>query len=114
MDEVPQVNQITIDDFKKLDFRVAEILSAEPHPNADRLYVLKVKVGESTKQIVAGIRAHYTAEELPGKKVIIVNNLQPVILRGVESQGMLLASSNPEALALVIPEKPMADGSVVK
>lgn len=105
---------ISIDDFKKLDLRVAEIVSVEDHPNADRLYVLKVKAGELEKQIVAGIKAFYPKEELPGKKIVIVNNLQPVVLRGVESQGMLLAASNPEILTLLTPERPIASGALVK
>lgn len=105
---------ITFDDFKKLDLRIATIESAEPHPNADRLYVLQVKVGDVKKQIVAGIRAHYGAEELAGKKIVIVNNLEPVTLRGVESQGMLLATSNEETLSLLVPERPISDGSQVK
>lgn len=108
------MDMISIDDFKKLDLRVAEILSVEEHPNADRLYVLKVKVGDALKQIVAGIRAHYGKDELVGKKIVVVNNLAPVTLRGVESQGMLLASSNPDTLCLLVPERPIADGSVVR
>lgn len=105
---------ITLDDFKKIELRVALIESAEPHPNADRLFVLKVKVGEERKQIVAGIRAHYGPEELTGKKIIIVNNLQPTVLRGVESQGMLLAASDSESLSLVTPERKIEDGAGVK
>lgn len=104
----------SLEDFKKLEFRVAEIESAAPHPNADRLYVLQIKVGEIRKQIVAGIRKHYTEEELKGKKVIVVNNLDPAVLRGVESQGMLLAASEGEILTLVTPERPIPDGAQVK
>lgn len=74
------------------DFRVAKIIEAKPHPDADKLYILQVDVGEIGKrQIVAGIRKHYSAEELAGKHIVIVANLQPAKLRGVESQGMLLA-----------------------
>lgn len=105
---------ITFDDFKKLELRVALIESAEPHPNADRLYVLKVKVGEERKTIVAGIRAHYGADELTGKKIVIVNNLEPTVLRGVESQGMLLAASDGQNLSLVTPERLVEDGGNVK
>jgi len=105
---------ISFEDFKKIELKIATIESAEDHPNADRLYVLKVKVGEESKQIVAGIRAHYGKEELEGKQIVIVNNLEPVTLRGVESQGMLLATSNDEVLSLLVPERPIADGAQIR
>ena len=76
---------ISIDDFGKLDLRVAEILEIDDHPNADRLYVMRVKVGDEERTIVAGIKKHYIKEELIGKKIIIVANLEPAKLRGVES-----------------------------
>jgi tRNA-binding protein len=105
----------TLEDFKKLELRVAEIETAAPHPNADRLYVLGIKVGEVRKQIVAGIRKHYTEEELKGKKIIVINNLEPAVIRGVESNGMLLAASEGELLAVVTPDKPgLPDGAQVK
>jgi len=99
---------ITIDDFAKVDLRTAEVLGAEPHPNADRLLVLKIRVGEEERQIVAGIRAHYEPEALIGKTIIVVANLQPVTLRGVESQGMLLAVSDAgkERVVVLTPEQP--------
>ena len=102
------------EDFKKLDIKIAEIEGVEPHPNADRLYVLSIKVGEVRKKIVAGIRAHYNEEELKGKKIVIIDNLDPVVIRGVESQGMLLAASDDTALTLVCPERAIADGAKVK
>ena len=102
------------EDFQKLEIKVAEIESVMPHPNADRLYVLGLKVGEARKQIVAGIRTHYTEEALKGKKIVIIDNLDPVVIRGVESQGMLLAASNDTMLTLVCPERPIADGAKVK
>ena len=104
----------SLKDFQILDLRVAEILEAKPHPNADRLYVLQIKIGEERKQIVAGIRLHYSAEELVGKKVVVVNNLEPAVLRGVESQGMILSASDGTALTLVAPERPLASGAQVR
>lgn len=104
----------TLDDFKKFEFKVAQIETAEAHPNADKLLVLKIKVGETCKQIVAGIRQHYSLEELPGKKVVIVDNLDPAVIRGVESQGMLLAASDETRLTLVVPEREIASGSKVR
>ncbi len=105
---------VSLEDFKKLELRVAQIESATAHPNANKLIVLGIKVGEVRKTIVAGIRNHYTEAELVGKKIIIVNNLEPAMLRGVESQGMLLAASEGELLSLVTPERDLPDGAVVK
>ena len=105
---------VSLEEFKKFELRVAEIESVTPHPNADRLYVLSLKVGEIRKQIVAGIRKHYTEEELKGKRVILTNNLEPAVIRGVESQGMLLAASEGEMLTIITPERPIADGAQVK
>ena len=104
----------TLDDFKKFEFKVAQIESAEPHPNADKLYVLKIRVGEVQKQIVAGIRLHYAVETLPGKKIVIIDNLEPAVIRGVESQGMLLAASDEAGLTLVVPERDISTGARVK
>ena len=102
------------DDFQKLELKVAQIESVETHPNADRLYVLKIKIGEAHKQIVAGIKAHYTPEELQGKKIVVIENLEPAVIRGVESNGMLLAASDPTILTLIVPERPIPDGAKVK
>jgi methionine--tRNA ligase beta chain len=107
-----RMEKIKIEDFGKLDLRIAVIEDAEPHPNADRLYVLKIKVGEERKQIVAGIRKFYGIDELRGRKIVVVNNLEPSVIRGVESNGMLLAASNGDksALSLVGPERQLDDG----
>lgn len=105
---------ITIADFQNLELRTAEILDVKLHPNADRLYVIQIKVGDTNKQIVAGIRQHYQESELVGKKVVVVNNLEPAVIRGVESQGMLLAASNTEKLTLVTPERDIPSGAQVR
>lgn len=106
---------VPLEEFKKIQLKVAQIESVEPHPNADRLYILKLKVGEVQKQIVAGIRKHYTEEELKGKKIVIVDNLEPAVIRGVESNGMLLAASNDEMLTLITPERTqIPDGAGIK
>lgn len=114
---------ITIDDFLKLDLRVAKIVTAENHPKADRLFKLSVDDGSGTlRTLCAGIREHYTAEQLVGRMIIIVANLAPRDLRGVESRGMLLAASNvpkdgaASAVRRVILLKPDGDiepGSIV-
>jgi methionyl-tRNA synthetase len=105
---------ITIEEFAKLDLRVATVKAVEPHPNADRLVVLTIDLGTEERQLVAGIRAHYTPEALIGKQIVVVANLQPAVLRGVESQGMLLAASDGERVVVLSPEKPVAPGSKVK
>jgi len=105
---------VTYEDFAKLDLRVATVVSARPHPNADKLMLLEIDVGDARKQIVAGIRQHYLPEQLVGRQIIVVNNLEEVVLRGEESQGMLLAASHGQRIVLVQPAEPCSPGSVVK
>ncbi len=105
---------ISIQDFSEIDLRVAVIKSAEEHPDADKLVVLKVDAGDGEKQLVAGIKNHYSTEELVGKKIIVVNNLAPAVLRGVESQGMLLAARDGDEVVLLTTEKDVAPGSRVQ
>lgn len=98
---VPEgVALIGVDDFFKVQLRTAEVLSVVPHPKADRLLILQIKVGDETKQIVSGIRQYYTPEQLVGKTIIVVNNLQPAKLRGETSNGMLLAVTLPDGAGL--------------
>jgi len=103
-----------IDDFRKIELRIAEIKEVNDHPNADKLLVLIVDLGDRQKQVVAGIKAFYTKEELIGRQVVVVDNLDPVILRGVESQGMILAGSDENLLSVVGPDKKLKLGSIVK
>ena len=86
--------EITLEDFEKLDLRVATIESVEDHPNADKLYILNLKLGQEKRTIVSGIKDYYKKEDLVGKQIIIVANLKPIKLRGVESKGMLLAAKD--------------------
>jgi len=104
----------THEDFKKLEFKIAVIKDVVEHPNADRLYVITVDLGDKTKQVVAGIRANYKKEDLVGRQVVIVDNLDPAVLRGVESQGMILASSDESGISVISPDRQMKLGSVVK
>lgn len=92
---------ITIDDFAKVQLRVAEVVACEPHPDADRLLVLQLMVGPEKRQVVSGIAKYYQPDELVGKTVILVANLKPVNLRGVESNGMILAATKGKKLSLV-------------
>ncbi|MGI6486365.1 MAG: methionine--tRNA ligase [Tepidanaerobacteraceae bacterium] len=109
-----QDNLISIDDFAKVDLRVAEVLEAEKLKNADKLLKLQVRIGDETRQIVAGIAKYYEPEKLVGKNIIVVANLKPAKLRGVESQGMLLAASDNEKLALVTVDCEIVSGARVK
>ncbi len=113
--EVPVSDTITYDDFSKVALRVGLVVTAEKHPNADRLLVLKVDVGEAEpRQIVAGIAKHYAPEALVGKRVVVVINLAPAMLRGVESRGMLLAAGGADIASLLSPLHDVAPGSIVK
>ncbi len=105
---------ISIQDFSEIDLRVAEIKAVEEHPDADKLLVLKIDASDGEKQLVAGIKNHYSAEELVGKKIIVVNNLAPAVLRGVESQGMLLAARAGDKVVLLTTEKDVGPGSRVQ
>lgn len=105
--------QITIDDFDKVELRVAKVIEAEKHPNADKLLVLQVQVGNEKRQVVSGIAKDYKPEELVGKSLILVANLKPVKLRGVESNGMILAAANDEKLVLGTIDKDIASGTSI-
>jgi len=100
--EQQNMEEISIDDFKKLDLRVAKVLSCERHPNADKLYVLSVDCGEAKpRQIVSGLAQSYTPGQVMGKNVVVICNLKPAKLRGVDSNGMLLAGKDGDKLSLV-------------
>ncbi|HHZ01546.1 MAG TPA: methionine--tRNA ligase [Tissierellia bacterium] len=94
-------NYVTIDDFEKLDIRVAEVIKVEKHPKADKLLVFQLKIGEESRQVVSGIAEYYKPEELVGKKVVMIYNLKPVTLRGIESQGMILSAEIGDKLSVV-------------
>src|ERR671922_961872 len=104
---------ISIDEFRKVELKIATIKSAEPHPNADKLMVLQIDLGAEERQICAGIRSHYTAEELVGRQIVVVANLETAKLRGLDSQGMLLAASDDGRVIILTPEKAVPAGSKV-
>jgi methionyl-tRNA synthetase len=104
---------ISIEAFRQLDLRVATIINAEAHPNADRLMVLQIDLGTEQRQICAGIRNQYNLDELVGKQIVVVANLETAKLRGVESQGMLLAASDDDRVILLMPEKRVAPGAKI-
>lgn len=105
---------VTYEQFAQLDLRIAKVLECREHPNANKLLLLKIKVGELEKQIVAGIRGHYDPAALVGRLIVVVNNLAPAMIRGEESNGMLLAASDGTSVVLLQPERDLADGSRVK
>ncbi len=111
--EEKEENLITIDDFGKIDLRVAEVVKAEKHPDADKLLILQLKLGEETRQVVSGIAKYYQPEDLLGKKVVMVYNLQPVKLRGVDSYGMILAAQKGKKLTLVSTLEDLASGAKI-
>jgi methionine--tRNA ligase beta chain len=104
---------ISFNDFKKIDLRIAEILDVKEHPNADKLYVLQILIGDQTKQIVAGIRSSYDKEALKGRKIVVINNLEPVTIRGEESNGMLLAASDKGTPIILVPERDVPTGTEI-
>src|SRR4051794_6570606 len=105
---------ISYDDFAKLELRVATVLAAREHPNATKLLLLQIRVGTVEKQIVAGIREHYKPDDLVGRQIVIVNNLQPAVIRGEASNGMLLAASDAAGVVLLRPDREVESGSKVK
>ena len=108
---------IQYDDFAKLDLRIARVVEVAAHPNADKLLVLKIDLGGEQRQIIAGLKPYYAPEALLGRQIVVVANLEPRKMRGLESHGMLLAASSGEGEGLqvvfVSPEREVAAGSKV-
>jgi methionine--tRNA ligase beta chain len=105
---------ITYDDFMKLDIRTGKVVSAEKVENADKLLMLKVDLGTEIRQVVAGIALQYAPEQLVGRDMVVLTNLEPRVIRGVESNGMILAASVEGAPVILMPEKPVPPGTIVK
>ena len=112
--DIERKPEITFDDFMKLQFQVGEIIACEEVPKSKKLLCSQVKIGSEVKQIVSGIKAHYSAEEMVGKKVMVLVNLKPAKLAGVLSEGMLLCAEDADGkLALLTPEKDMPAGAEI-
>ncbi|WP_347940966.1 methionine--tRNA ligase [Peribacillus simplex] len=111
---IPEVDEITIDDFTKVELRVAQVMEVEPVKKADKLLKLQLDLGYEKRQVVSGIAQHYKPEDLVGKKVICVTNLKPVKLRGELSQGMILAGSQDGVLSVATIDSSIPNGSKVK
>lgn len=105
---------VEFEDWKKLDLRIGQIKEVKDHPNAEKLLILKVDVGGEEKQLVAGLKQHYKAKELIGKKVVVFTNLKPVTLRGTESQGMILAAVDGQDISLLTVDKDIKKGAKIE
>ncbi len=104
---------LTLEEFRKMELRVARVVNVEDHPQADRLYILTVDDGSTQKKIVAGIKPYYTKESLQNRLFILVNNMEPATIRGVQSEGMLLAAKDGQTLSILTVEKDVLVGSPV-
>jgi methionyl-tRNA synthetase len=106
---------IQFDDFAKVQLRVATVLDCKPHPNADKLLLVQIDLGDEKRQLCAGLRAHYQPEQLIGKQIVVVANLAPRTMRGEVSNGMLLAASDPATgkVIVITPSEAVSPGSKV-
>lgn len=106
---------ISFDEFSRVELKVATVLKAEPHPQADKLIVLQIDLGSEQRQILAGLRGHYEPAQLVGRQIVVVTNLAPRTMRGLESCGMLLAASTADGsqVVLLTPERPVPPGTGV-
>jgi methionyl-tRNA synthetase len=108
---------ITFEEFSKLDIRIAKVLEASDHPNADKLICMKIDLGDEQRQIIAGLRPFCTAQALVGKEIVVVANMAPRKMRGLESNGMLLAATvggeNLQDVVVLMPERQVPPGSPV-
>ncbi len=105
---------ITFEDFKKLELRVARVEEAERIEGSDKLIKLKIDTGEGERQLVAGVGRKYAPEELAGRLIIIVANLEPRLIMGLESQGMLLAADSEEGPILLMPDREVPPGALIR
>lgn len=107
-------DKIKFSEWERFDFRVGEVLQVDDHPNADKLYVIIVDIGERKIQLVAGLKEYYNKEDLTGKKIVVFTNLEPATFRGVTSQGMLLAAEKDGKVLFLTPEKDMKSGAKIR
>jgi methionine--tRNA ligase beta chain len=106
---------ISYEDWEKIDIRVGTVVDVQPHPNADKLLILKIDEGkEEPRQLVAGVKQHYTEEELKGKQIIFLANLEPKELRGELSQGMILAAVKGDELAVLTVDKKVPNNAKIQ
>jgi len=105
---------VNFDDFSKLELRVGKILEVDPHPDAEKLYLLKVDIGEKVIQMVAGIKPFYTPQQLENKLIVVLANLEPKNIRGASSEGMVLAAQGKDDVSLIVLDKEVDPGSTIR
>ncbi len=105
---------ITLDEFKNVELKVAKVLKAEPIEGSDKLLKLQIDLGSEQRQILSGIAKWYKPEDLIGRQIIVITNLQPRMMMGLESQGMVLAAGDGETVSLLAPDKELLPGSPVR
>lgn len=105
---------IPFNDWEKMDLRIGKILEVKDHPNANKLIILKVDIGNEIRTIVAGIKEYYKKEELKGRNVVVFTNLEQKELRGIKSEGMILAAVKDDKVILIQPEKDIEVGAIVQ
>ncbi|UCH12077.1 MAG: hypothetical protein JSW18_04475 [Candidatus Omnitrophota bacterium] len=105
---------ITYDDFKKIELKTAKVVDVKDHPQADKLYILTIDLGTEKKDIVAGIKNFYGPDELKGRNIVVVSNMEPAVIRGVESSAMLLAAQTKDALSIITLDKEIPAGTAIK
>ena len=105
---------VSFDDFEKLEIITARIENVRNHPNAEKLFILEVDTGKTKKELVAGIKNFYVKEDLIGKDIVMINNLEPAAIRGVESKGMLLAVEDEKGISIIMPDRAVKPGSKVR
>ena len=111
---IEKETEVTIDDFAKIELKVAKVVNCENHPKADKLLVLTLQIGEETRTVVSGIKQFYSPEDLIGKNVVAITNLKPVKLRGIESKGMILAAEDDQGkLSLLTTLEEVKNGAVI-
>ena len=105
---------LSFEEFKKMEMAVGTIKEVKNHPNADKLYLLKVSFGNEERQLVAGIKPYYSQEELISKQIVVIKNLEPAVIRGVKSEGMLLAAEDKDGISLLTPDREVEDGAKIR
>ncbi|MDP8215953.1 MAG: hypothetical protein P9L98_01350 [Candidatus Kaelpia imicola] len=104
---------ISLDEFKNMELGVGTIKEVQDHPDADKLYVIKVSLGDEERQLVAGIKPYYEKDTLVGKQAVVVLNIEPAVIRGVESCGMLLAAKDSGGITILTTEREVEDGAKI-
>jgi len=105
---------VSFEEFKKLSIKIARIKEVKDHPNADKLYIIKIDIGGEEREVVAGIKKAYKPEDLKEKLVAVIDNMEPATIRGVESKAMILAATDGEKTVVISPDKEVSPGSKVK